>query len=251
MQELDILGFAKTDEITLRGDVKGFQYAQDIAGGDRVYCTMGAAFSVNRTLFVRVNVGLSAQGLGEIMLALDDSPKQPLVASGPQLEWFLGGGCEFGSLFFENISYDNPAGDICLDPENVDANVAAICGQLPHLIDHVRSYLSVRPIYSFYQYEKRNNVEFPYPAIQAVLKLLSGEESIGFQLLNDFLNTANGKNPLMSDYDGIAHKAYGFWPDPDKAEFYGTVLRNARRLVKEGVFKAERDRIDSMVRVGC
>jgi len=251
LQELDSLGFAKLDEITLAGGVKGFRYAQDIAGGDRVYCTIGAAFSVNRTLFCRIKIGLSANGLGEILLALDDSPKRPLIASGPQLEWFLGGGYEFNNFLFENLSFDNPAGDICLDAENIDANVAAIRGQLPHNIDYVCSHLSVRPIYSFYQYEKRNNAEFPYPAMQAVLKLLSGEESIGFQLLNDFLNTATGKNPLMSDYDGIAHQIYGFWPDPGKAEFYGAVLRNARCLVKEGVFKAERDRIDSMVRIGC
>jgi len=254
--ELDILGFAKTDEINLRGDVKGFRYSQNIAGGDRVYCTIGAAFSTNRNLFAHVSVGLSAQGLAKILLALDDLPKQPLVASGPQLEWCLGGGLvysrpSFEIHSFEIPSFDNPACYIDLDPENVDAQVELMHGQLSHWINHVRSYLNVRPIYNFYQYEKRNNAEFPYPAMQAVLKLLSGEESIGFQLLNDFLNTVTGKNPLMSDYDGIPHKAYGFWPDPDKAEFYGTVLRNARRLVKEGVFKAERDRIDSMVRIGC
>jgi len=251
LQELDNLGFAKLDEITLTGGVKGFRYAQDNAGGDRVYCTIGAAFSTNRNLFARIAVGLSAQGLGKILLALDDSPKQPLVTTVPQLEWYLGGGQPYGSHSFESPSYYNPACEIDLDPENIDAHVELTRGQLPHWIDNVRSYLSVRPIYSFYQYERRNNMEFPRQAIQAVLKILCGEESIGFQLLNDFLNTATGKNPLMSDYDGIAHKIYGFISDPEMAEFYRTLLRNARRLVKEGVFKAERDRIDSMIRIGC
>ena len=212
--------------------VKHDTFAKPVEGGEVVF-NYGCGHSNSNALFVSAQVGLNPVELAQLLDSLIPELSKKLACRYALLGW---GVSDTAATGFDP-SLERPGTEFVISEPLREAELAFLNENIPVWIEQVQRYLNDLPIFDFYRYDSRIDRTGGWREMAAILKIISGERYVGYQLLYDLGMEAKGLRPPMGNDWWAKH--YGMKRNDKEAEFLDQLMAAVSQADGKGVFGNE------------